>query len=424
MLLSLNSTGEYLLIKFFVVYSFLSYFAILYINITNIKTYTRTILTLEVFIYSFVFVAGYNYISYFYNDNFYVFSESDAMGYHRYAQDMVAMSGIRKAIDWYLQTWETDDLGMVMILYPLYHLSESNLFLNLFYIFTGVFTALGIFSISKNFMSIKYAFLSAFAYSLSSFVLFFHSIGLKESFLVTLVILAYTFYYRLIDSKNIAYLFGFIFISWLLTFFRPAVMAMIVISIIIGFILSKKGGVIFLLIILVPVGGLILGTGIAESYTTGGVDSLIEARESQGMIFGGVAFTYIVNTLAQTIGPLPTLLSDSITHAFYAPGTIYRILLAFPFWLGVIYIYKRKEYIVYPLTIFVILEMASLIFIMDGFELRKCIPQIPLIFIVAFWFLDKYDREVIQFRKKKRFRKFFLFSIFFFTLIIFYWNLR
>jgi hypothetical protein len=422
MLLSLGSTGDYLLVKFFAVYSFLSYFSIMYINTKKIETYNKTILSLEVFIYSFIFVAGYNYISYFYNNNFYVFSESDAMGYHEYAKDMVAMSGVGEAIDWYLQEWETDDLGMVMLLYPIYHLSESNLFLNLFYLFMGVVTALSIFSISQNFMSTKYAFLSALAYSLSSFVLFFHSIGLKESFLVTIVVLAYSFYYRLIESRNITYLFGFIFLLWLLTFFRPAVMAMIVVSIIIGFILSQKGGFIFLLILLIPASGSFLS--MTEQYTTGGIDTLIEAREHQGMVIGGLGFTYAVNILAQTAGPLPSILSDAVIHVFYGPGLIYRILLAFPFWLGVIYIYRTKEHILYPLTIFIIFEMASLIFIMDGFELRKCLPQIPLVFIVAFWFLDRYDREIIRFKKGKRFRTIFRLILFFIFLIIFYWNNR
>jgi hypothetical protein len=98
--------------------------------------------------------------------------------------------------------------------------------------------------------------------------------------------------------------------------------------------------------------------------------------------------------------------------------------LAFPFWLGVVYIYKTKNHKLYPLTIFIILEMASLAFIMDGFELRKCLPQIPFVFLIAFWFLDKYDNKLIQFRKKKRFRRFFLSSMTLLTSIIFYWNFR
>ena len=428
-ILSPKVSGEYLLITLFAIFSFISYFTILYVNSSiNVKFHTKTYLGIEVFIYSILFVAIQNLISYHYTNNFFMFSDSDAFTYHLKTIDILHMS-FENAIKHYLNSMSFDDLGIILILYPLYHISESNLILNFFYLFVAVITALSIFRLSENFMTKKYAFLSSLSYSLSSFVLFFHSTGLKESFMVMLVVLSFDLYYKFLRTKNILNLIGALLFMGFLLLFRPAIAGMIIGSIGFGSLISKKGGIsikiisFFIFIFLIFMSDSIIA--IIKVYTTGGFETLIYARESQGMIKGGITFTYAVNILAQAIGPLPTIISpDKILLAFYAPGLIYRVLLAFPFWFGIIYIYKTKSYKLYPLIIFVIMEMLALIFLMDGFELRKAIPHISIVFVIAFWFLDNYDRGIIRFQKRKRFNQFFKFSIFILIWLIFYWNFR
>jgi len=164
---------------------------------------------------------------------------------------------------------------------------------------------------------------------------------------------------------------------------------------------------------------------IFSHYMGGGFDMLIYARESQGMIIGSLPFTYSVNILAQLIGPLPTLISENkIMLTFFAPGLIYRVFISFPFWLGVLYIYKKKVYKLYPLVFFVIMEMASLATILEGLELRKSLPHIGLVFIIAFWFMNQYDSKKIITKKRKKFKLFFKFSIFLLSIIILYWNFK
>ena len=152
---------------------------------------------------------------------------------------------------------------------------------------------------------------------------------------------------------------------------------------------------------------------------------LIYAKESEGMIIGSLSFTYAVNILAQIIGPLPTLISaEKISLTFFASGLIYRVLLAFPFWLGIRYIFKTKSYKIYPLVIFVLMEMMALALLLEGLELRKALPHIPIVFIIAFWFLDKYDNKIIVFKRSKQFKLFFKFSMFLLAMIILFWNFK
>ena len=428
-MLSLKSSGEYILINLISVFSFISYYMVLYFNsLSNKKLYKRAYLGVEVFFYSLLFIIIYNFVSYYYTGNFFVFSEADAVGYHLHTIEILHLP-FDKAIEHYLSYMSFDDLGLILILYPLYHISESNLILNLFYLFGGVVSSLSLFRLGKNFMSFRYSFLSSLSYSLSSFVLYYHSIGLKESVMVMLVILSFDFYYKFVKSKNIITLFIALLFIGLLLFFRPAVSAMIIGSIGIGSLLSKKGGVtvkiisLFIVIFLVSIGDTLLD--IVNKYMAGGFELLMYARAADGMIIGSIPFTYAVNTLSQLIGPLPTVVSsDKIHLMLYGPGLIYRVLLSFPFWLGVKYIYKSKNYILYPLVIFVLMEMSALTIIMEGLELRKALPHLPFVFIIAFWFLDKYDNKILVFKRPKRFQQLFKISMFILLIIIFYWNFK
>ncbi len=428
-ILSPKISGEYLLINYLSIFSFLSYYIILNINSKQRQNfYKRKTLLINIFIYSIIFIMINNIISFYYESDFFIFNKADALFYHAHTIEILHLP-LDKAIKHYLTYMGTDDLGMILVLLPLYHISESNLILNAFYLLIGILSALSIYSISKNFMSNKYAFLASLSYTLSSFTIYFQSVGLKESFMVALVIFSFDFYYKFTKSKNIIHLIiSLSFIASLLLF-RPAVAAMILVSIGLASFFSKKGTIIikivsfFIVAVLIVNAPLILA--IIENYMHGGFEWLIYSRRVDGMIIGSVPFTYATNTLAQTIGPLPTIVSsEKIKLTFYASGLIYRVLLSLPFWLGAIYIFKTKSYKVYPLIIFVLIEMTTLTLILEGLELRKALPHIPIVFIIAFWFLDNYDNKKITFKKKKRFQLFFKFSIFLLAMIILFWNFK
>jgi len=429
-LFSFKIEGEYFLVIFFAIFSFVSYFLILQSQgLISSEFYKNSNkLAIKVFLYLFVFIFMENFISYYYRDNFFLFNESDSITYHDNVLGIINMPFL-KGISYYLSFMGFDDLGIILILYPLYHIAKSNLILNLFYLIVGVITANSIFSISQNFMTKKYAFLASLSYSISSFVVYFHGTGLKESFMVMLIVVAFDFYYRFLKKGDVIYLIvSILFISSIMLF-RPILVGIIIGSMGLGSMLSKDGSFwtklfsIFIFIVFVAMGGAL--TEQINSYTTGGVDTLISARETQGGVIGGIFFTYTVNILSQVIGPLPTIISMSkVGTMFYTSGLVYRVLLAFPFWFGVVHIYKTKSEKLYPLIIFTLMEMAALAYLIDGLELRKSLPHMPFVFIIAFWFLDKYDNRVIKFKKDKSFKNFFWSVMITLVLMIIYWNFR
>src|SRR5699024_4870810 len=123
------------------------------------------------------------------------FSEADAFVYHDFAQEMSSMSW-GYAIDYFLRYYRFEDLGMVLILSAVYSIAESNLLFNAFNIFVGVITAIGVFRISRYLMTEKYAFICALSFTISSYFVWFHASGLKESFMVMLVVLFFDQFYK------------------------------------------------------------------------------------------------------------------------------------------------------------------------------------------------------------------------------------
>ena len=394
--------------------------------------YSKSNLLILISFFSFIIIASYKYISFYYNDNFFVFSEADALTYYKYSLHMAGMPFI-EGIKYYLNYYSYDDLGAVLFGSLFYRFIDSIIILNFFYIICGVITALAIYDISSNFMSLKYAFLCATAYSLSSFILWFQSSGLKESLMCMLVVLFFHRYYNMIKKKN---LFQFVMPSLLLLglmLFRPAILFFCVGSVGISLTVKKRKGATGLLIMIIVFALFIFLSSFVESsykYYTGGGDfnRLINAREADGMVKGGLHFTYAVNVLAQFLGPLPTISSSkNPLLSFFSAGLIYKVLLSVLFWFGVYYIYKLKVESLYPLIFFAFFEMVGLLVILEGLELRKSLPHFFVIYIIAFWFMDKFDSTNILLngrKSRKRLNSIFSLSSIIVFFLILGWNVR
>jgi hypothetical protein len=380
-----------------------------------------------VFFYSLVYVSLFNVISYYYNGNFFVFSEIDARQYHLVSLRMVTMP-VLDSITYVLKLWKYEDLGAVMIISTIYRIAESNLALNVFYIFVGIRTALGIFNIGKSFMSVKYAFLAALTYSVSSYILWFHSSGLKESFMIFLLVMFFEKYFLFVTRRSFMQLvFAALYLAALLLF-RPALTFFGLGAAVLGFVFSRKLSFLSIVFLIASTVIIIFSlsfiTEQATKYSLGSTDDMLSAKEA--MIKGGVGFTYVVNTLGALIGPLPTLSPNfKQTLSIYAPGLIFRVFLAFAFWLSVYFVIKKKVSLLYPLLIFILLEMVSLVYILESLELRKSLSHFPFMYIMMFWFLDRFEHaNIMSLVKKKQVLHWCKLYTFAATAIIIFWNLR
>ncbi|HQH19379.1 MAG TPA: hypothetical protein PKZ43_07470 [Bacteroidales bacterium] len=403
-------------------------FIIKYFNGKNEKYYNKTNLLITVFVYSIFFVGINKFLSYYYTGNFFVFSEADAEVYHLEAQKMIQKT-FGDGIHSFLSEYSFEDLGAVLVISTLYRVIESNLFVNVFYLLLSLYTGVGIFKIGQHLMPNKFSFLSALTFSISSFYLWFNSSGLKESVLVFLVIQCFLNYYNFLKLRKPKYIVYLILFLLSLMLFRPAIMFLIIGAMALGILLSRRKNVagIFLSIILFAIivfaGSYI--TFILNKFMGGDIDQMIAGKESEGMIKGGVIFTYLVNTIAGLIGPFPTLLPNEKTLlSFYAPGLIYKIFISIPFLFGIVYVFIKKKFIYYPIALFVLLEMSSLVFILEALELRKSLPHFPFIYLISFGFISSYASGEINKKRRKSIITIFNFSFIIIFFLILYWNYR
>lgn len=390
--------------------------------------FTKKKMVFLIFGYSLFFVFCYNLISYYYTDNFYVFSEGDAFYYNK-ASVVMADMDFMDSIGYYLSNHELEDLGIVLILSTLYKIYATKFLLNLFYVFVAVVTANAISSIARHFMSVKYAWLCAAAYCLSSYVIWFHSSGLKESVLVMLITLFYSNYYRLVFDKKTAGLWGLILVPLALLLFRPVLSLFCLVSIAMGILLKRKFSApqLFFVFAAMFAGIYFLETIVSstDKFLLGGTDRMLEIKEMEGMVKGSVPFTYLVNILSSMFGNFPSLLSSKVHLTFFAPGLIFKIFISIAFWFGVIHIVKTKMNKTYPMLVYILAEAVSLTYILEALELRKSIPHFPLVYIIAFIFIYKYDHNQLTNIKSHLFYKksFHVVSIVLCLLIV-YWNFR
>jgi hypothetical protein len=91
-------------------------------------------------------------------------------------------------------------------------------------------------------------------------------------------------------------------------------------------------------------------------------------------------------------GPFPTLfskLTGPTPLEFFSAGLVYKLFLIFPFWYGVYLVFRKKVIEMYPLTLFVVIELLLTGMVMASLELRKVILHVPFMFILAFYGLYK-----------------------------------
>ena len=390
--------------------------------------YTKTNLLLIVFFYGLFFEIVYNTLSFVYRNNFFVFSEVDAGTYDFYSLKMSAMSFI-DSIHYFLAKFTSDDLGAVLVISNLYRIYESNLTVNLFYLILSLFSALSIYKIGLHLMPNKFAFLASLTYSLSSFVIWFNSSGLKESVLIFLVLQSFLHYYNYLKFKQLKSIFLLVLFLLSILLFRPAITFLIIGSLYFSYLYSHKQKYFQLIIITIFLGILLFTTvyitQIKNKFIGGGnISNMINSKESTGMVKGSLSLTYIVNFIAALIGPLPTILPNNKPMlSMFAPGLIYKTFISVCFLLGIFYMFKRKMYLFFPIALFTLMEMFSLVFILEGLELRKSLPHFPFIYLITFGFLSFFIHgRSLRNKKRKQLSMIINISIYAVFFIIIYWN--
>ncbi len=347
-------------------------------------------------------VAGNLILSQSIKGNLFVFSEGDATFYY-YLGIWFRELPLSFMFGYVGENYPVDDWGGTILIPLILRIAPTKILLNIIYVVIGVFTSVIMYDIGKRVMNARYAFFAAFTFSISSFMVFLYSSALKEPFLSCLSVLSFYFYYMYWQDKDIKYLVYAFISAVLMIFFRPAVTFFFVVAVGVSLLISLNASSVKLYIVALLFGlvAVVFWNVIGNIWNTYvGSDGnayygRLEYMSSESMGVGG---SMVISAISAMIGPFPAMLpkvtSEGISYiSLYGPGLIYRLILAFPFWIGVYVCFKNRVIQVLPLMLFTLIEMLSLSFILEGLELRLQIAHMPMVYIFSFWMLYIIDSK-------------------------------
>lgn len=350
---------------------------------------------------------------------------ADTMFYDRFSRKLSEMDFI-EAIKYFFTIYDLSDLGTILYVRSIYLFIDSPWMIDITNYILGIISAVLIFKISQKVMSNQYSFLCALSFGISSFFITIQANLFKETIFLTLFLLCFHYYIQYLVLKRIKYLLAFVSILMSFLLFRPAIIGLIILSILISQslqVLKKKSSVLIILAIS-AIGIVFYSQFVAnyENYITGSQRFTDAQTEGISNTSSSTVIT-VSNYISALFGPLPNFLAIAGTKSilvFYSVGLTFRVLLSIFFFLGVYYVYKIKNYILYPLIVYIFLEMISLTIVLEAFELRKGIFHIPLVFIVSFYYM--YKTSVV--RTNKSTKRWIMSYPIIMSVLILAWNLR
>lgn len=376
-------------------------------------------------VYVAIVSTSINTISFYYTGNFFSFSEVDARLYDDLGRRL-QFDG--DAVRYITSSYSFDDWGAIFMTGLVYAVGESNLSIDVFYWLLSILTARYMFRLSANFMAFPWAAMCTFAFVCSSYSIWFATTGLKESFMLFVIVFGYYAYIRFSKGQGNEWLIYSISVLGLLIFFRPILLLFVLLSFSINSAFKLQSGLFRWTIVLLSVGVVIGFVPIQDQLSSylgkTSVAEFVESQSDSERVRGGIVFTYAVNVLSALAGAFPTIASETKpSQYFWISGLIFKVLLSVALILGVWQILRSRYSDLNVLLFFPLLEASALILILDALELRKSLPHYPMLYIVAFWFLSQESLRKSLWHPifVKRFASISLTVLF---LFIVFWNFR
>lgn len=409
---------------------FLLYYSLLHFTIKNKNIlFNVKNLKISVFLYSCVITIMFFVVSIYYNGDTFCFSPPDSYTYYDFGIKNYLTSFDQILYHLEARGWSMEDWGMPLFITYVFKIINSKEVVNFIYILLSTFSSASIYRISKNFMSIKYAYVCAIAFYCSSIMMYLNSILLKEPLFLFIVLSSFDFFYKFVSTHKIKNLIVSIFLSLLILFFRPAVLIILLTSYALYFVFNKNKKIKYVAISLVVVGLLYSSTLIYEiylEYVRGGdvemVQDFIYDNRKETLESYSKTFMFFTNVISSIAGPFPyfTYAENNPYNPFYSSGLLFKLLLVPFFYLGFLYNIKNMNFNIFPLYAFFIISSFFLMLLLDALEIRKSVIHLPCFYIASFAYLDQCDKNRIK-RNIKTILRYSFILMFFVALL---WNFK
>lgn len=318
----------------------------------------------------------------------YGYNPIDANTYYNFATSLKDLPSGKAAIT-YLQNndVEISDYGFPLILKYIFQYTgnDNQARILLIFINSSSFTigSILIFKLSLFFLKYKKAKLVMLLWGLNSCAIWCNVSGLKEAIFLTLILgtvyYMYCWFYKK-NIKNLILMFGFILST---LFFRHYITLFFILLLLFKGIyqrLSSKWLFIILFCLWV------VATFTSYLITSENpLLSLIIYKQTQAPEGGGGnLFRIIMNSLAGFTGPYPNFILFGNKEAIiYSPYSLLKSLISLFGLYGIFYAIKNNQKELYPLILFVYLNIILVITTIFSFDYRFSYTMIPMFFLLS-----------------------------------------
>lgn len=399
------TTGNFLLLHLASLVSFVL-FGIIVVEISKRRFafFTKQNLFFIVLGCSLLEIMLYQLLSYYIDGDTFVFSKVDAMLYYTESIKMSKM-GFGESFDYLSNHFGFDDWGAFLWIATVFRIIPSQIFLSITHGIVGSISAIMLFDIGRTVMPRRYAFFAALTFSIASFTTILYAACVKETIFVCLIIASFHAFYSFLRCKKVWYLiFTLGWISTILLFRIPVALILLFSFSLTLVLIYSKGLVVAILGIIVSL--IICSSSFFamtfDRYLRGGDVELILERKNELAGDGGIV-NQITDPLSALIGPFPSVTMNVVKNTpLSTSGLLYRLLLAFPFFVGVYYAFRYKYRSVYPLIFFFLANALGVAISVKGLEMRLSFPHLPMMYLVAFWCLAKYDYRRMRIKLNRK----------------------
>ena len=330
---------------------------------------------------------------------------ADALFYHGFGSRFAVSAQSLAELSTFLKSYSygVDDWGFCIVASVVYYMFGSDAGFFILALLNAVFVVWGaclIYRIAKRFSSEMNARAVCLLWAVMPFSLYTSSVGLKENYMVFLVIAAVYCVYRYQERSSLKFLLIGIGSILALLLFRTALTFMLALSFLFVFLLKSRsftrhvnlwllvGGFFSFIMFTVAVDfiGSIRGNVTAESLGN-------QADNIEG--HAGIVVT-ITNLLAILIGPFPSFISDPVKVNYitlYSFGAMVKMWLSFYYVYGVVRILQKREVYFYSMLVFIVFHSLMLVVSFYSLHDRYQWPQIPFVLLISIYGFQEMANE-------------------------------
>ena len=355
--------------------------------------------------YNFFFVAAYNALFFLDHGNFLAFQSMDSATYHYIAEHITRSYFVDtlSSFPWYIGN---DDKGFVIYASLLYRIIPSNLTLNFFNILLNLATTILIYRLGRFIFSSKGAFLAALIFGCATYTVFYQASGLKETLMVFLTVGGFYYFIQSSEKGSLPLFFLGLLFCVLLTFFRVPIAFFTLISVGIYLFFKRKresmlAPLVLILSVFIGILFFLLFRKYLPHYTLSFIDILFY---KESLIETNIQFASAVSMVAGFFGPFPTIIPfpGKENSSIFAGSLILKVFISAYFFVGTYFSYKNKSAIGIAITVFCLLEIGSLCYLLETLELRKSIPHMLFFVLLAVYGFENIEKLGSQYKSLKR----------------------